>query len=1018
MNAALPSSVTDITITAVALIARLVWNRHCMAMCMSSANTHVVSSQSRIACLMPFTAAEERAWLRRLIVATTPAEVGGVIVELACALADCERATLLWGADIDAPSGEAGVASGEVALAQRALAGPGFFLDVDGRRVAWRLLPDHRAVLLLHFAHGQSAQSLPAVLDRHFAMAGRRLQQTLELTGVQGSHKQLERSENLQRALFAISDLAGSDLDMPELLRGIHEIVSTLMYGENFFIVRSDPERGTMRFLYYADVEDKQGPDTTREESLEGRRLTLTWHLLVGGKPLMGSQAQLREQVGGPIITAGPDSTDWLGVPMLRNGQAHGALVVQSYRDGIVYTLEDRALLEFVGSHILTALERKQTKNDLELRVQTRTLELAEANHGLQLEVLERQRAEQLQAALFQLAQLATADIDENKFYARTHAVVGALLNAENFFIALISDDRQMLEFPYYVDEGICRALVRPLRRGLSEYVLRRARPFLGRLADVERLVQEGEVVVHNIGTPAACWLGVPLVVADEVIGLVAVQGYAEDNVYDAADQELLSFAALQIANSIYRRRSTASLHQANAQLEQRVEERTHELLQQIRQREQVQQQLKHQVMHDSLTGLPNRGYLRDRLDRVLALLQREPERRCALLYLDVDRFKVINDSLGHLAGDAFLREIARRLTSCVRDPDVVARLSGDEFAILLEGVENPAMAVTVAQRILRCLNEPLQLAGKELEPSASIGIAVADGTRCRYGSADEVLRDADIALYRAKQSGRKRFEIFDEALAKNMVDVLTLEAELRHALQHDEFEPYFQPICQLGNGQIVGYEALLRWNHPGRGLLRPGDFIGIAEDSGLIEAIDWRMFELSCRQLVLRHDDGTFMTLNVSARHLRYADFDTRLLQLLRSTGLPNSRLIIEVTEGALLDDAERVRATLERLRVAGVGAALDDFGTGYSSLSYLHSLPLRMLKIDQVFVQKLDEVGHTSNTSGVMVEAILALARALNIQVVAEGIETQAQRQRLLAMGCELGQGYLLGRPAPFRC
>ena len=969
---------------------------------------------------MPPTAVEERAWLRRLIVATTPAEVGAVIVELAEALSDCEKATLLWGGDIDAHPCGASVTPDEVVWAQGALARSGFCLDDDGRRVAWQLLPHERAVLLLHFAGEQAAQTLRESLDGHFAMANHRLQQTLKLTGVQGSHKQLKRSENLQRALFAISDLAGSDLDMPELLRGIHEIVSTLMYGENFFIVRYDPERGMMRFLYYADVEDKQGPDTTKEAALEGLRHTLTWHLLSGGKPLMGSLEQLREQVSGRITKAGPDSLDWLGVPMLRHGQVHGALVVQSYREGIVYTLEDRTLLEFVGSHILTALERKQTKNDLELQVQTRTIELAEANRGLQQEVLERLRAEQLQGALFQLAQLATADIDENEFYARTHAVVGALLNAENFFIALLSHDRLILEFPYYVDTGVRHTQVRSLGHGLSEYVLRHARPFLGRRADVEALAQDGEVITKNIGTPAACWLGVPLVVADEVIGLVAVQSYTEENAYDAADQELLSFAALQIANSIYRRRSTASLHQANAQLEQRVEERTHELLQQIHQREQIQQQLKHQVMHDPLTGLPNRGYLRDRLDRVLALLQREPARRCALLYLDVDRFKVINDSLGHLAGDAFLKEIAKRLMRCVRDPDVVARLSGDEFAILLENVEIPGTAVMVAQRILKCLGEPLQLAGKELEPSASIGIAIADNSHYRYDSADDMLRDADIALYRAKESGRKRFEIFDEALAKNMVDVLTLEAELRHALQYDEFEPYFQPICQLENTQVVGHEALLRWNHPRRGLLKPVDFIKIAEDSGLIEAIDWRMFELSCRQLLLHGGDDTFMTLNVSARHLRYADFDTRLLQLLEYTGLPNSRLIIEITEGALLDNAERVRATLERLRVAGVGAALDDFGTGYSSLSYLHSLPLRMLKIDQIFVQELDldKSSNTSNTSSVMVEAILVLARALNIHVVAEGIETEAQRKTLLAMGCELGQGYLLGRPASSRC
>ncbi|MEP6896906.1 MAG: EAL domain-containing protein, partial [Rhodanobacter sp.] len=270
-------------------------------------------------------------------------------------------------------------------------------------------------------------------------------------------------------------------------------------------------------------------------------------------------------------------------------------------------------------------------------------------------------------------------------------------------------------------------------------------------------------------------------------------------------------------------------------------------------------------------------------------------------------------------------------------------------------------------------------------------------------------------ALYRAKELGRKRYELFDETLAKNVVDVLTLEGELRQALLQEQFEPHFQPICRLDSGHVVGYEALIRWNHPQRGLLKPADFLKIAEDSGLIEAIDWHMFELSCGLLAHYGPSDTFMTFNVSALHLRHADFDTSLISMLARTGLSAKRLIAEVTEGALLDNPERVRATLDRLRTVGVGAALDDFGTGYSSLSYLHSLPLRMLKIDRAFVQELDKAGNTNSTT--VVAAILALARALNIQVIAEGIETRAQRDALLAMGCEMGQGYLLGHPAPIR-
>ncbi|MEP7184826.1 MAG: EAL domain-containing protein [Rhodanobacter sp.] len=950
------------------------------------------------------------AWISRLIEANTPMEVGALIIESAESLPDCERVSLFWDEADTHCYGASGTAT-EIAWARRVLTGDGLCLANHDCRVAWRVMPDERFVLLLDFSRAQSAARIRGVLQSSLVQATRRLRHALDLTDLHRSHGLLERSENLQRALFAISDLAGAELEMPELLRGIHTIVCTLMYGENFFIVRHDPERGTMRFLYFVDAEDSGGPDIGKDVLLEDFRHTLTWHLLTGGKPLMGPTRQLRKQVSGTLVVNGPDSDDWLGVPMLRNGQVLGALVVQSYRKRLVYSDEDRALLEFVGSHILTALERKQSKDELESRVRMRTQELAQANRGLKLEIEERQRSEQLQGALFQLAQLATADIDEHEFYRQVHNVVGSLINAENFFIGLVDKVADMMTFAYFVDVTGEAYENRPLVHGLSEYVMAHG-PLIADRAAVLDMATRGLIELKSVGALSACWLGVPLMVGEDVIGLVAVQSYAEESAYDTPDQELLSFAALQIANSIYRRSSAASLYEANTQLEQRVEERTLELRQQIRQREEVQEQLKHQVMHDPLTGLPNRGFLRDQLGRVLGLLRREPGRRCALLYLDVDRFKVINDSLGHLVGDQFLQEVARRLLFCVRDPDLVVRLSGDEFAILLEDTPLPDTAVTVAQRILSTLGMPLLMAGRELEPSASIGIAIGDES---YTSPDELLRDADIALYRAKENGRKRFELFDETLAKNVVDVLTLEGELRHALLHDEFEPYFQPICRLDDGQLLGYEALIRWNHPRRGVLKPDDFIKVAQDCGMIEAIDWRMFELSCRALAGHGDGEPFLTLNVSALHLGSADFDARLLELVGRCGLPPARLIAEVTEGSLIENPGKVRAMLERLRSFGVGAALDDFGTGYSSLSYLHSLPLRMLKIDRAFVCELNKGRDTSSIR--VVAAILALARALDIEVIAEGIETEVERAALLAMGCEMGQGYLLGHPEQIR-
>ncbi|MBD8874136.1 EAL domain-containing protein [Rhodanobacter sp. DHB23] len=952
--------------------------------------------------------ADQLAWLGRLVVAPTPQAVAELVVELVRRCPDCRDARVWWlehGECRGTPGApDAQDAARMLAVLRDEADAP---LPADGELMLW-LAPGVPAVLCVLHGDAEAGPALRVGLERCLVLAGRQLQQLLALTELHDSHRQLERSEHLLRALFSIVDLAGADLDMPEFLRGIHAIVGTLMYAENFFIVRHDPDGGTTRFLYYADTEDAEGPDIVREDSLEAMRGSLTWHLLTLGRPLMGSTEQLAAQIGVPLDVMGPDSVDWLGVPMLRGGRTHGALVVQSYRQGIGYSDEDRAVLGFVAEHVLTALERRRNKDELEGRVLQRTRELAAANRELQEEVLERQRAERLQSVLFRLAELGTADLDEEAFYRRVHAEVGSLLDASNFYIALLDEQRQWLDFPYFVDAGVQSSFSLPLERSLTAYVLRTGRPFLGSRRELDALAHAGEVVPHHIGKPSACWLGVPLRTGETVIGVVAVQGYGDQTRFDAADQELLSFAALQIANSIHRRHAAAALLQANLQLEHRVEGRTRELREQIVEREQVQRQLRHEVMHDPLTGLPNRGFLRERLGERLA--RRSAGAPCALLYLDVDRFKVINDSLGHLAGDAFLQAVANRLRSCVSAPDVAARLSGDEFAILLDAVAEPAVAERMAHGVLQALRQPLSIGGRELEPSASVGIAIA----AQHERPDALLRDADIALYRAKQLGRGRYALFDETMARSAVDELALEVELRHALQHGEFVPYFQPIFRLDDGEVVGHEALLRWNHPRRGVLPPGDFVRVAQDCGQLEAIDWQLYGKVCERMALPDAGKGFVTINVSPLHLRHVDFDRRLLQLLADSGLPPERLLIELTEDALLEDPVQVRATLERLRAVGVQAALDDFGTGYSSLGYLHTLPLGKLKIDQMFVRELDTAGGAG--ANTVVAAILALAtRALGIDVIAEGIETGAQRDALRAMGCEFGQGFLFSRPGP---
>jgi signal transduction histidine kinase len=539
--------------------------------------------------------------------AATPREVAAVIVRLARAEPTCRAATVLWGLDGLKSGGsepQAPLDDADLAFARYAAMQGLPMFSADGRRAAIPLFRTHPAILLAAFDSLSDSQHFVDGMSAQLTVAGRHLERVLELAELRTSLQRLERSERLQRALFAISDLAGSDRDMPEVLRSIHAIVGTLMYAENFFIVLHDAERDTLQFLYYVDALDPLPPGDNLEIPMHTLERSLTWYLLRDGKPLMGNTPQLRTQVSGPLAIIGPEGYDWLGVPMLRDGIAHGAIVVQSYQESIGYSADDRTLLEFVAEHILTALERKQGKEDLEQRVRARTTELADANAVLQLEIVERQRAERLQKALFEIAQLATADISQSAFYHRVHTVVAGLINAQNFFVGLLSANKTSLQFPYYADAAERGQPSRPLGRGLSEYVIRHCKPLRGMTDDIYALAAQGEIELRTAGTPAVCWLGVPLFAGEEVIGLIVVQSYDPDVVYGHADQELLSFVASQVANSLQRRRSAETLQQAYALLERRVQERTRDLTDTLNQLRDTQAELVRQEKLASLGGL------------------------------------------------------------------------------------------------------------------------------------------------------------------------------------------------------------------------------------------------------------------------------------------------------------------------------------------------------------------------------------------------------------------------------
>ncbi|MGH9942571.1 MAG: putative bifunctional diguanylate cyclase/phosphodiesterase, partial [Pyrinomonadaceae bacterium] len=427
---------------------------------------------------------------------------------------------------------------------------------------------------------------------------------------------------------------------------------------------------------------------------------------------------------------------------------------------------------------------------------------------------------------------------------------------------------------------------------------------------------------------------------------------------------------------------------------------------------EQRTAQVNHLSYHDALTGLPNRVLLTERLAQAIERTHGgHGDRQFAVLFVDLDRFKVVNDSLGHPSGDWLLIALSGRLKQCVRTTDTVARLGGDEFAILLNGLEEGYDPATIAGRIYEQLSRPFELGGHEVFTSASIGIAYST---TGYERPEDILRDADTAMYRAKSNGKARHEVFDVAMHAHAFEQLKLETDLRHALDRGEIEVYYQPIYVLSGGRAEGFEALVRWRHPERGLIPPLEFIPLAEETGLIVPIGMHVLDTACRQVrewnqALPADAPLSISVNISGRQFKEKDFVGHVERMLKATGLPPSCLRLEITETVVMDNTEEVARILERLKACGVRISLDDFGTGYSSLSYLHRFPINTLKIDRSFVQSMGADAESAK----IIKTILTLAAELNMDVVAEGIETGQQRDQLRALGCDFGQGYLFSRP-----
>jgi diguanylate cyclase (GGDEF)-like protein/PAS domain S-box-containing protein len=750
-------------------------------------------------------------------------------------------------------------------------------------------------------------------------------------------------------------------------------------------------------------------------------------------------------------------------------------------------------------------IEEKFVRKDgsmLEVEVGTMpfTFQNAPAIQVIIRDITERKRAEKLQAVLYRIAQTASAVEDVEAFYEQIHGIVGELMYARNFYIALYDEAADSLSFPYFVDEVDPTPLPKRPGKGLTEYVLRTGEPLLATPQTFAELVAKGETDL--IGGPSVDWLGVPLKRGEKTFGVLVVQSYTESMRYGETDRDLLTFVSQHVASAIDRKRAAEALREsegrfrtlaetapsaifiyqgagfiyANASMAALTGYAREELgsmnlwdmvhpdykdlirgrgLARLRgdeaptgyqfkivrkdgeerwvdfsaavidvggrpavlgtafditKRKEAEEQIKNLAYHDALTGLPNRLLFNDRLSVAVAQAHRQGY-RLAIFFLDVDRFKVINDSLGHSLGDRLLQGVARRLQSSVREGDTVARLGGDEFILLLPALNRTEDVAKVAEKILDSLKLPFRLEGRELYVTASMGISLYpdDG-----GDAETLIKNADTAMYRAKEQGRDNYQLYTPAMNATAVERLALENSLRKALARDELELVYQPLLDLGTGRVHGVEALLRWRHPERGLLLPSEFIPLAEVTGLILPIGPWVLRTACGRARVWQDLGhphLTVAVNLSARQFQQPDLVAQVKRALEETGLAPRCLDLEITETNAMSNAEATIHTLRELKTLGVRISIDDFGIGYSSLSYLKRLPIDTLKIDQSFVRDIT----SDPDDAAIATAVIALAHTLKLRVVAEGVETQEQLAFLAARHCDRMQGYLFSRPLP---
>ncbi|MDO6640133.1 diguanylate cyclase [Shewanella sp. 5_MG-2023] len=828
-----------------------------------------------------------------------------------------------------------------------------------------------------------------------------------------------KRAEVIQNALLEISNIATNAISLDAFYHGVHSHLQKLIHADNFFIAELDTDSSIISLPFFADEKDPHPSELYPDEEISALlKRGITGYVLRTGEPLLCDDQGFESLVkAGEIDDLGSACLQWLGVPIKHNDKVTGVLVVQSYSDDIIYGELELELMGFICHHISGVMERLRHNEELEIAIVQRTKELSDAYEKVKQEVQERVKAEKLQSALFQIADLSTSDVSQSVFYPQIHKIISQLIPAENCFISLVNKASNTLSFPFYVSKMASEPpKPRPMQDGLTEYILKHKKPLLLRQQDIQALIKAGDIYGHNPDlnhTHAMVqWIGIPLFIHGEVTGGLTIYSLSDNDSFAVKDLELLTFVSQHIANAIEKKLAAEQLKRSHELLEDKVQKRTHaiaemndNLQRQIMQRKKIEAQLVFDAKHDNLTGLPNRSFFMERLSQTIKHLRRNKNEQCALLFIDLDGFKQINDTLGHLEGDRFLIETSKRLKACIRDNDTLARLGGDEFVILLDSIHRKQDAEDVSERILKAIAQPFTLTSQQVISGASIGVAYS-AKNTSYDS-ESILRHADTAMYQAKAKGKGCYVVFDQHIEQHFNQRVKLEQDFQQALENHHINVNLIPVVDFDGLSILAYEPIASWQHATHGSISHQQLQSLASKTQTITIFDdyiFKYIDSGYKALTDTLGHAPQIHMSLSSKHIKLK-YDLRSLKnTIKNSQISPSHLWVFFHEKAFVKDRKNHITAFDTLTELEVNIGINGYGTGYSSLSSLSFLPIKALKLDA------DASQHLLNSKQLqLAKAYCLIASTLGFEMFADGVNTDEQLTALRQLGYYQGQGRL---------